>query len=58
VTAKEKRKKNSKLGHHRIEKSRKTKNTFFPIIKNHNSITTPKKINPFLPTKKIADSST
>lgn len=28
-------------------KSRKTKNTFFPIIKNHNSITTPKKSIPF-----------
>jgi len=48
VTAKEKRKKNSKLGHHRIENQEKQKqNTFFPIIKNHNSITTPKKSIPF-----------
>lgn len=49
-----------KLGHHRNWKSRKTKNTLFPYYqKNHNSINdSEKKINPFLPNEKIADSST
>merc|ERR1712021_191029 len=36
----------------KFKNQEKQKTTFFPIIKNHNSITTPKKINPFLPTKK------
>lgn len=56
VTAKEK--KGRKIKNLGIIELKIKKNTFFPIIKNHNSITTPKKINPFLPTKKIADSST
>ena len=53
-----KRKKGRKIKNLGIIELKIKKNTFFPIIKNHNSITTPKKINPFLPTKKIADSST
>lgn len=55
---KKKGRKIQNLGIIELKNQEKQKNTFFPIIKNHNSITTPKKINPFLPTKKIADSST
>ena len=43
VTANEKRKKNSKLGHRLIENQEKQKTLFSLLSKNHNSITTPKK---------------
>jgi len=61
VTAKRKKgRKIKNLGIIEIENQEKQKTLFFPIIKkNHNSINdSEKKINPFLPNEKIADSST